>query len=176
VVVMRSTRGRGGEDVPTSLFGLDDVETQPKKKCKEKKGVAQQCSAGNRKPGTLQDEPAATVQDELAEKVPPNGVKGKESDSVQKNTILKLSKAQWLRVQQVRMVGHWADHPDVVSYKIERPTASDPYYFWIHWDTAAGRAGCDKCGWQVAELNKHLISGKLQFKYDHRKQFTTCFR
>ena len=46
---MRSTRGRGGDGVPTSLFGLDDIENKKKKKRNEKDGDAQQSSAGKKK-------------------------------------------------------------------------------------------------------------------------------
>ena len=77
---------------------------------------------------------------------------------------LKLSKAQWLQVAQVKMTGHWSNQEEVESFKVVNPSVSDPYYFWMYWDTPAGRDGLDRCGWQVADLNKHLLSGKLTFK------------
>ena len=49
--------------------------------------------------------------------------------------ITKLSKAQWRQVKQVKMLDHWGDDPEVVSFKIEQPTVADPYYFWVYWDT-----------------------------------------
>ena len=165
---MRSTRRRSDDDVPTSLFGLDDVPRQPKKKKRnEKNGDAQQSPAGKQKaaPSAQRRRRSAPAPDNAAQPALPAAAASQ--------MISKLSKAQWLSVRQVRMTGHWSDQPSVDSIKIVPPTAADPYYFWIHWDTALGRADCDKCGWQVSDLNKHLMSGKLQFKCDHHTAFTT---
>lgn len=161
---MRSTRGRGGDDVPTSLFGLDDVPRQAKKK---KRNEPLRTQTGKK---TADEEPSEERLC-LLDAVQPGLLAGEAS----RQMTPKLSKAQWLSVRQVRMIGHWSDQHIVDSFKIEPPTAADPYYFWIHWDTALGRKGLDKCGWQVSDLNKHLMNGKLQFKCDHHQVFTTSF-
>ena len=86
--------------------------------------------------------------------------------------VSKLTKNQWLQVVQVKAIGLWENDPEVVSHKIIRPTVADPYYFWIHWNTPEGKAGKDRVGWEVKDLNKHLLKGNLMFKTAGMSQWT----
>ena len=74
-----------------------------------------------------------------------------------------------MQVARFKMIGHWADVPEVETYKVILPSPVDPY-FWLHWDTVNGRAGHDRCGYLVADLNRFLQQGKLVFKRQGQDQ------
>jgi hypothetical protein len=181
-VDMRKTRRHHGDaSIPASLFGLDELERGGKKKGQKK------CTSKS----DTSPQPTSVATESLRESGGALGremVEGEEAvhttrDMVQTAilstektaSITKLTKVQWRQVTQVKMLDHWGDDPEVVSFKIEQPTVADPYYFWVYWDTPKGREGFDRCGWQVADMNRFLLGGKLLFKCANDKEFTTSF-
>jgi len=89
--------------------------------------------------------------------------------------VPKLTKAEWRQVQAIKMLDRWQGQPNMVSYKIVPPTEIDKHYFWIYWDTPAGRQGKDQCGWSVADLNKELQDGALVFRKANSSQWVSRF-
>ena len=162
---------KDGPAVVRDLFGLDDRKTAPPAPLLGHRATLDKKIAKSRKSrvSALNDD-ASLVSDTaplVGVQIPSSQIP--VSSETSHNAVatvkpLKLSKAQWLQVAQVKMTGHWSNQEEVESFKVVHPSVSDPYYFWMYWDTPAGRDGLDRCGWQVADLNKHLLSGKLTFK------------
>jgi hypothetical protein len=179
-LAMVGTRQRGGTSVK-DLFRLDDPPTHLTSKPNPPK------KTGSALPRTA---PSGARARAIAKNPKPSGRSGRKQEGVAADgggghrgedggggqgvgghgAVKKLTKHEWKRVVQIKMIGHWEDNPEVETFKIEYPTVADPYYFWLHWDTPLGRQGLDKCGYQVSDLNKFLLAGKLVFKVQGASQ------
>jgi hypothetical protein len=181
----RSSRSNGKE--LGSLFGLDDCADAMRPKKLPKK-TSPTCNAVNltappQPPGTLHLQPVvpagapvlAPAPPPLPPQLPPLAPPPSLPPPYAAGGNAppgRLSKDQWKLVGKIRLVDHYADEPDIQTSYIKKPVPQvDNHYFWLFWDNAYGKVGKDQVGWTVADLNKHLLAGKLTFKLDGSTPF-----
>ena len=171
----RQTRQRPGDNVPESLFGLDDAPATRLPSSKKSKKEAAASAPEETKEVKEKTKPSSKAGKKAVKEEPPPPPPPPAPTSDVVGQIARLTKAQWCQVAQIKMINRWADAPNVVSHKIIPPSIIEPHYFWIYWDTPEGHHGKDQCGWAVTDLNKHLKEGGLLFRKANSSEWVSHF-